>query len=86
MYSFLVSVSVSVSVVLVSLLILSFVIGVSLDIIAGYVSNITSRERLDRWGTTFRKITSFLTLVVLLLVVIWTIVGAGWVIFLVVSL
>lgn len=82
MYSFLVSVSV----VLVSLLILSFVIGVSLDIIAGYVSNITSRERLDRWGTTFRKITSFLTLVVLLLVVIWTIVGAGWVIFLVVSL
>ena len=82
MYSFLVSVSV----VLVSLLILSFVIGVSLDIIAGYVSNITIRERLDRWGTTFRKITSFLTLVVLLLVVIWTIVGAGWVIFLVVSL
>ena len=82
MYSFLVSVSV----ILVSLLILSFVIGVSLDIIAGYVSNITSRERLDRWGTTFRKITSFLTLVVLLLVVIWTIVGAGWVIFLVVSL
>lgn len=82
MYSFLVSVSV----VLVSLLILSFVIGVSLDIIAGYVSNITSRERLDRWGTTFRNITSFLTLVVLLLVVIWTIVGAGWVIFLVVSL
>ena len=82
MYSFLVSVSV----VLVSLLILSFVIGVSLDIITGYVSNITSRERLDRWGTTFRKITSFLTLVVLLLVVIWTIVGAGWVIFLVVSL
>lgn len=82
MYSFLVSVSV----VLVSLLILSFVVGVSLDIIAGYVSNSTSRERLDRWGTTFRKITSFLTLVVLLLVVIWTIVGAGWVIFLVVSL
>lgn len=82
MYSFLVSVSV----ILVSLLILSFVVGVSLDIIAGYVSNSTSRERLDRWGTTFRKITSFLTLVVLLLVVIWTIVGAGWVIFLVVSL
>ena len=82
MYSFLVSVSV----ILVSLLILSFVVGVSLDIIAGYVSNSTSRERLDRWGTTFRKITSFLTIEVLLLVVIWTIVGAGWVIFLVVSL
>lgn len=82
LYSFLITVSV----ILVSLLILSFVIGASLDIIAGYVYEVTTRERLDRWGTTLRKVTSFLSLVVLLLVVVWTIIGAGWVIFLVVSL
>lgn len=80
------SLLISVSVVFVSLLVLSFVIGASLDIIAGYVHEVTTRERLDRWGTTLRKVTSFLSLVVLLLVVVWTIVGAGWVIFLVVSL
>lgn len=82
MYSFLIMLTA----IVFSLMLITFVIGAGLDTISGYVVEVETRERLDVWGTRMRTVTNITGMALLLLIALWTVIGAGWVIYLAVIL
>ena len=82
MYSFLIMLTA----IVLSLMIITFVIGAGLDTISGYVVEVETRERLDVWGTRMRTVTNITVMAMLLLIALWTVIGAGWIVYLAVIL
>lgn len=82
MYSFLIMLTA----IVFALMLITFVIGAGLDTISGYVAEVETRERLDVWGTRMRTVTNITVMALLLLIALWTVIGAGWVIYLAVIL